>query len=677
MSERRLVAIMFTDIQGYTALMQQSEEEAIRFRDTHRKIFNRYTEEFNGEIIQYYGDGTLSIFNSAVDAVRCGIAMQLAFQDETDIPVRIGIHSGDIVLTEDDIIGDGVNVASRVESLAVSGSVFISEKVFDEIKNNTDIKTTYLDDFHFKNVKQRLGIYAISNEGLVVPSKKYLTGKLEKKRSITRWVIAAISILLLFGITWGTLEVFGEEKEQTIVLLPPKNYTGEEDLDYLVEGVHDLLYGDLCKVGEKLRVISPHTARALADAGKSISEMATEVNADYFLETSISCVEGDNMCINTRLVEFDTEERQVWTQEYFEKKGEILNFNNFLVNKIVDDINVQLSPDVERALTGSTPVDTAAIDLYLRGQLLLDEINPVALTKAGEYFSKAIAIEPEWAPPYAGMSIVLGAKMQMGLITPAAGIPKLHEYLPIALELDPNSSQAYFAKATSAVWAEWNWEKGEAAFLESLRRDPNDPLCRMFYAHLLSILRRDDEALRQAQIAEGLDPLRPFILGLHSVLLNRVAGDPEAALAKAEKALSIDPNHFFAKVSAMQALLSLEDYEGTFKYWKELNLPLWQKYGVQDLMERAFREQGWEGFMREAIRINEEVFAKDGFLNPMDQGFKYFTIGNYEKTWEYLEKAWDKHDPNMPYIATSLNYEQMKNHPEYIELLNKMKLPVE
>ena len=166
MEQRRLAAIMFTDIQGYTALMQQSEAEALRVREVHREIFNSNTEQFHGEIIQYYGDGTLSIFESAVDAVQCGIAMQHAFQQEPQIPIRIGIHSGDIVLNEDDIIGDAVNIASRVESLAVPGGVLISDKVFDEIKNKDDIQTTSLGKFKFKNVKHPIEVYAISNEDL-------------------------------------------------------------------------------------------------------------------------------------------------------------------------------------------------------------------------------------------------------------------------------------------------------------------------------------------------------------------------------------------------------------------------------------------------------------------------------------------------------------------------------
>ena len=130
----RLAAIMFTDIQGYTKLMQEDEDKAIEIRNRHREIFQRATSKNDGEVIQYYGDGTLSIFESCVDAVRCAKEMQDQFQSYPMIPVRIGIHLGDIVLSGVEIIGDSVNVASRVESLGVAGSVLISQKVYQEIR---------------------------------------------------------------------------------------------------------------------------------------------------------------------------------------------------------------------------------------------------------------------------------------------------------------------------------------------------------------------------------------------------------------------------------------------------------------------------------------------------------------------------------------------------------------
>jgi len=173
---RQLAAIMFTDIAGYTALMQQNEKSAIQAREKHRHVFNSVTEKYNGRILQYYGDGTLSIFNSAVDAVECGIEMQLAFLKEPSIPIRIGIHTGDIIFSEEEIIGDGVNVASRIESLAVPGSVFVSDKVYDEIRNQESLETRLLKTVNLKNVERPVEVYAISNSGLIVPEPEDIGG---------------------------------------------------------------------------------------------------------------------------------------------------------------------------------------------------------------------------------------------------------------------------------------------------------------------------------------------------------------------------------------------------------------------------------------------------------------------------------------------------------------------
>ena len=166
---RQLAAIMFTDIAGYTALMQRDEEQAIQTRERHREVFNSTTLHFNGRILQYYGDGTLSIFDSAIDAVECAIAMQRGFREEPSIPIRIGIHTGDIVFSDEEIIGDSVNIASRIESLAKPGSILVSEKVYDEIKNQDTISTAYLRAYNLKNVERPMDVYAIANEGILVP----------------------------------------------------------------------------------------------------------------------------------------------------------------------------------------------------------------------------------------------------------------------------------------------------------------------------------------------------------------------------------------------------------------------------------------------------------------------------------------------------------------------------
>ena len=158
---RQLAAIMFTDVEGYTALMQRDEHAAIECRTRHREVFERTMANHGGKIIQYYGDGTLSVFSSAIHAVSAGLEMQLLFRKQPLVPLRIGIHLGDVSIDESGIYGDGVNIASRIESSAVAGSVFISDKAFDEIKNQPQITTLSMGLFELKNVLRPVEIFAI------------------------------------------------------------------------------------------------------------------------------------------------------------------------------------------------------------------------------------------------------------------------------------------------------------------------------------------------------------------------------------------------------------------------------------------------------------------------------------------------------------------------------------
>ncbi|MFC1791572.1 adenylate/guanylate cyclase domain-containing protein, partial [Gemmatimonadota bacterium] len=178
---RQLAAIMFADMVGYTALMQEDEGDARAQRDRHREILSSVVERHRGEVLQYYGDGTLSIFSSAVEAVECAVEIQLELAKEPLIPLRIGVHSGDIVHDADGVYGDGVNVASRIEGLSAPGGVMISGKVFDEIKNHSSISSVSIGVVGLKNVGYRLSVFAISNEGLAVPSIEEVRAKTERE----------------------------------------------------------------------------------------------------------------------------------------------------------------------------------------------------------------------------------------------------------------------------------------------------------------------------------------------------------------------------------------------------------------------------------------------------------------------------------------------------------------
>ena len=168
--ERRLLAVMFTDVEGYTALMQRDEEAALIVRRRHRQVLEAAVSAHGGELFQYLGDGGVTMFPSVVDAVHAAIEVQDGLGREPVVPLRIGIHQGDISYDTQGAYGDSMNVASRIQSLAAGGSILISAKAHDEIKNQPDIVTTSLGEFELKGVQEPVIAHAVIAEGLAVPT---------------------------------------------------------------------------------------------------------------------------------------------------------------------------------------------------------------------------------------------------------------------------------------------------------------------------------------------------------------------------------------------------------------------------------------------------------------------------------------------------------------------------
>lgn len=174
---RQLAAIMFADMVGYTALMQEDEGQALSQRERQREVLSKLVPQYHGETLQHYGDGSLSLFGSAVEAVECAAAIQRELREEPEVPMRIGVHTGDVVHDGDDIYGDGVNVASRIEALSPPGGVLVSGKVADDIKNHPSLPIASLGKVNLKNVKQPQRIFAIASEGLAVPTMEEVQGR--------------------------------------------------------------------------------------------------------------------------------------------------------------------------------------------------------------------------------------------------------------------------------------------------------------------------------------------------------------------------------------------------------------------------------------------------------------------------------------------------------------------
>ncbi len=173
-SSRHLAAILFTDIVGYTTMMQRDESVALASVRRHHEVLEKTIPLHDGEIYQYYGDGSLSIFKSATQAVQCAFEIQKKMLQEPAVLVRTGIHIGEIYTEGDKIFGDGVNVASRIESIGQGGTVFFSRDVYDKVRNHTAFQIKSLGIFEFKNVDDPVSVYALTNPEIITPDGKII-----------------------------------------------------------------------------------------------------------------------------------------------------------------------------------------------------------------------------------------------------------------------------------------------------------------------------------------------------------------------------------------------------------------------------------------------------------------------------------------------------------------------
>jgi class 3 adenylate cyclase len=185
--QRRLAAILFTDIVGYTAMMQKDEMHAVRIIKRYAEVLNEHVSAHNGEVLNDYGDGTLCAFSSSVEAVQCAYDIQKDLQRQPSVPLRIGLHIGEIFFENGKVMGDGVNLASRIQSMGRENTILFSEEIHDKIKNVSRYDSRFVGSFEFKNVDKPINVYALGNEGLSVPRAESLEGKLKKPAGRVSW----------------------------------------------------------------------------------------------------------------------------------------------------------------------------------------------------------------------------------------------------------------------------------------------------------------------------------------------------------------------------------------------------------------------------------------------------------------------------------------------------------
>jgi TolB-like protein len=522
-------------------------------------------------------------------------------------------------------------------------------------------------------------LYDLTGRG-VEKTKPLAEVKDEEKTSVTNaWKIATIvSFVVIIGLV--TYNIAGGTKQlragdiQSLVILPFENFTGDDQLENMVSGMHSLLCSDIGRISG-LRVISKTTSKLYKGSALSASEIAEELNADGVVEGSIMCL-GDTVCMRFSLISTTGEEQQIWIGDYNEDKGQVLNLYNGITRRIAEEVRIELTPEEERLFAKSRTVDREAFDAYLRSQEYWGDFSLESFNKARDYLNSAIEKDPDWAPLYFGLANYWMWLVQWGHEMPSIALPIASENLNKALELDPDLPDAHHLIGWIAFVSEWDWAKAEKEFLKALAINPNDAQSRIYYAHLLCVLQRQEEAIPQAKLALDMDPLNPMVQILYStaqLFINWC----EADRTQIERLLADEPNNYGATLVLNYLSSYCQEYDTALMTEKILLQTVLGGQFDEDAwkeIETIFKEKGYHAAYEKIVPIYEDLYSPNTL--PMELAIAYKKANQYDKVMEMVEKGYEIRDHTMPYIATSYAFEPLYDNPRFLVILEKMNLPL-
>jgi TolB-like protein/Tfp pilus assembly protein PilF len=638
---RMLAAIMFTDMVGYTAMMQENEKQAKILRDKHRAVLERLIFDHRGQILQYYGDGTLSIFGSAVEAAICGAKIQQELQKAPQVPLRIGIHAGDVVYDDEGVYGDGVNIASRIENIALPGSVLVSDKINDEIKNQKEISSVFLGRYELKNVKYPVKLYAIKSDGIIIPTPEQLEVK------------SAIS-------------------DHSIAVLPFVNLSAERDNEYFSDGITEELLNALAKV-DGLLVTSRTSSFAFKGKNIDIREIGKLLGVKTVLEGSVRKY-GKRIRVTAQLINTENGYHK-WSETYDRDLEDIFTVQDEITNSIVDHLKktIQINKPSESLVKVPTE-NIDAYNLYLKGLYNWNKWSPDFVLKAIKYFEDAVAISPDFSLAYSRLAacyIFLGAA---GFMSNKVAYSKAKEYADKSAKIDDTLIDTQISMGMIKYFNDWDWVGAEKCFLKALEINPNSAETHQYYALLLTTLGYHKKALKQCEFAYQIDPLNaPISYSLAYIYFNN--NQTENAIAQQEKTIELDPDFGDAWNSLAWMYLRSNHYDKAIEIFnKILNEPtniikavagLSYTYARLGQIERAME------FIKKAETMESEHLTID-----LELAIVYTGLGELDKAIDSLHKAVDKRLGGLNFINGKF-WKELHDYPRFKEILQRMNLPLE
>jgi TolB-like protein/tetratricopeptide (TPR) repeat protein len=644
---------MFTDMVGYTALMREDEGRAKAFRDRQRLVLEEEVAEHGGRIGQFYGDGTLSSFPSAVEAAQAAIRIQTRLSEAPRIPLRIGIHLGDVLKDDHGVLGDGVNVAARVQSLAIPGSVLISDRLQEELANHPHLPTTSLGRVRLKGVPRRMEVFALQGPGLATPNPASLAGT--------------------------------TPEEPSVAVLPFVNMSSEPDNEFFADGITEEIINALTRV-EGVRVTARTSSFAFKGQNRDIRSIAAELGVGTVLEGSVRRA-GERVRITAQLIEAETG-WHLFSEVYDGSLDDIFATQDEIAAAIVARLESHFgaAPDARRpgADAPAPPApghhihtqDPEAFTEYLKGRYHWNRWTERDGLLAIEHLERSAEIDPGCALPFSALANVYTFMASVGRMEPSEAYPRAAAFARHALEVEPEAGEGFLALGMVKLFYDWDFEGARENIEMALERIPGSADARQAHSLYLKVVGRHAESVEAARTAVRLDPLSmPANRTLAVALL--AADKTDEALEVTDRILSLD-DKFLPGIEA-----------AGFIHWargdRQTALELWES--VPEISGDPTMGLGVRGFAlarmgrlkeaREILEALEEVCSREpapGRHN--DFALVYWGLGDLERTFYHLGQAVDRRMGSMIFLATSPNWRPLRHDPRFQALVDRIGIPV-
>ena len=524
---RKLAAILVSDVVGYSRLASADEDRILaRLRALRSDLIDPIIAVHNGRVVKRTGDGAIVEFRSVVDAVRCAIEMQNGMVErnaglppERRIQFRIGIHLGDVVEeTDGDLMGDGVNIAARLEGIAAPGTICLSEQAYWQVKSRLDLAVSDLGSTKLKNIAEPVHVYSLE---VGKPAQVKAKSAAPKQRPIFVPLAAGIVALIVIvgggawyflganrpaGVTSNAPAVRADAAHLSIVVLPFRSLSGDPSQDYFADGITENLTTDLSRIRNSF-VIARNTAFTFKGKNVDTKEISKDLGVRYVLEGSVQR-DQNHVRVNAQLIDGETG-AHLWADRFEESITDLFKLQDQVVARLANTLGYELVKAEAQRGTHSTNPD--AIDLTMRGWAAhWQPPTKESITSARDYFERAIKLDPQTAEAMVGLAYARSRASFYGWSTAAEDAPLAQmELLTKATAINPGYAFAYYVKGV-VLWLGKEYPEALAAAETEVALDPNSAYGYAAMGRAEALLGRCEQSIAHTKRAFALSPRDPF-----------------------------------------------------------------------------------------------------------------------------------------------------------------------